>query len=537
MEGCTWDQSQYSYPFIPVFRCLVDYPTSKRDIGEPAFFIRDSFVEIINSLLYGFSVCLQPINLLHCLVGVFIGTLVGVLPGIGPVASISMLLPVTFHVSSPAAAIIMLAGIFYGAMYGGSTTSILVNIPGEAASVVTCLDGYKMARKGRAGPALGISAFGSFIAGTLGIVGLMLVAPPLANYALKFGPPEYCTLMFVGFTILSYIASGSMIRALMMAGLGLILSSVGMDIMTGYYRFSYGILTLEDGLGLIPVVMGLFGISEVIMNIEENVIRTVFETKIKGIYPNRQDWKESIGPISRGTILGFLLGILPGAGPTVASFMSYIIEKKISKHPERFGQGEIAGVAAPESANNASAQSAFIPMFCLGIPTTATTAILLGALLMFGVQPGPLFLKKFPDVFWGLVASMYTGNALLLILNLPLIPIWVKLLKVPYSLLFPFILLFCLIGSYSINNSITDIIVMNIFGVVGYFLRKLEYEAAPLILAFILGPLFENALRQSLMMSSGSFSIFFTRPIAVGFVIIASIVLISPLIFRRRQAI
>jgi putative tricarboxylic transport membrane protein len=494
-------------------------------------------MEIINNLLYGFSISFQPIILLHCLIGVFIGTLIGVLPGLGPVASISMLLPITFRVSSPTAAIVMLAGIFYGAMYGGSTTSILVNIPGEAASVVTCLDGYQMARKGRAGPALGISAIGSFIGGTLAVIGLMLVAPPLAHYALRFGPPEYCTLMFLGFTILSFIASGSMIKALMMAGLGLILSSVGMDIITGCYRFSYGILTLEDGLGLIPVVMGLFGISEVIINIEETVMRTVFETKIKGLYPNRQDWKKSIGPIGRGSVLGFFLGILPGAGPTVASFMSYIIEKKISKHPERFGQGEIAGVAAPEAANNAAAQSAFIPMFCLGIPSTATTAILLGALLMFGVQPGPLFLQKFPDVFWGTIASMYTGNVMLLILNLPLIAMWVKVLKVPYPLLFPFVLLFCLIGAYSINNSITDIIVMNIFGVVGYFMRKLEYEGAPLILAFILGPLFENALRQSLMISDGSFLIFLTRPIALGFVIIAAMMLISPLIVKRRQAV
>jgi putative tricarboxylic transport membrane protein len=310
-----------------------------------------------------------------------------------------------------------------------------------------------------------------------------------------------------------------------------------MDIITGCYRFSYGILTLEDGLGLVPVVMGLFGISEVIINLEETVMRTVFETKIKGLYPNRQDWKKSIGPICRGSVLGFFLGILPGAGPTVASFMSYIIEKKISKHPERFGQGEIAGVAAPESANNAAAQSAFIPMFCLGIPSTATTAILLGALLMFGVQPGPLFLQKFPDVFWGTIASMYTGNMMLLILNLPLVAMWVKVLKVPYPLLFPFILLFCLIGAYSIDNSITDIIVMNIFGVVGYFMRKFEYEGAPLILAFILGPLFENALRQSLMISDGSFLIFLTRPIAVGFLIIAAMMLISPLIVKRRQVI
>jgi putative tricarboxylic transport membrane protein len=494
-------------------------------------------MEIIDGLIYGFSVSFQPFNLLLCLIGVFIGTLVGVLPGLGPVASISMLLPITFRISSPVSALIMLAGIYYGAQYGGSTTSILVNIPGEAASVVTCLDGYQMARKGRAGPALGISAFGSFIAGTLGVIGLMLVAPVLAKMALKFGPPEYCSLMFLGFTILSYIARGSMIKAFMTAALGLILGTVGMDFITGSYRFSYGVLALEDGLGLIPVVMGLFGISEVLLNMEEEITRTVFETKIRGLYPNRQDWKESIWPIGRGSLIGFLLGVLPGGGPIIASFMSYIVEKKISKHPERFGEGEIAGVAAPESANNSAASAAFIPMLTLGIPSTPTTAILLGALMVFGVEPGPLLIQKAPDVFWGTITSMYAGNVMLLILNLPLIAIWVKVLKVPYPILFPLILLFCLIGAYSINNSVTDIIIMNIFGIAGYMMKKLEYEGAPLILAFILSPLFENALRQSLMMSRGSFSIFLTRPISLGFVLVVAMILVSPLIFKRRPEI
>jgi putative tricarboxylic transport membrane protein len=428
----------------------------------------------------------------------------------------------------------MLAGIYYGAQYGGSTISILVNIPGEASSVITCIDGYQMARKGRAGPALGIAAFGSFIAGTLGVAGLMLVAPTLARYALQFGPPEYCALMFLGFTILSYIASGSMLKAFMMAGLGLILGAVGMDMVTGTYRFSYGVLALEDGLGLIPVIMGLFGISEVILNIEETAVRSVFDTKLKGLYPNRQDWRESIGPIGRGTVIGFLLGVLPGAGPIMASFMAYILEKRISKHPERFGQGEIAGVAAPEAANNAAAQSGFIPMLILGIPATATLALLLGTMMMYGVTPGPLLMKNSPEIFWGTVTSMYTGNAMLLILNLPLIAIWVRVLKVPYPILFPVILLFCLIGGYSINNTVVDVIIMNVFGVVGYFFKKLEYEGAPLILAFILGPLFENSLRQSLMMSKGSFSIFFSRPIALGFVVVALLVIISPLVLKKR---
>jgi putative tricarboxylic transport membrane protein len=491
-------------------------------------------MEILNSLLYGFSISLQPINLLHCFIGVFLGTLVGVLPGLGPVASISILLPITFHVSSPVSALIMLAGIYYGSQYGGSITSILVNIPGEASSVITCLDGYQMARKGRAGAALGIAAFGSFIAGTLGVVGLMLVAPMLAQYALKFGPPEYFALMLLGFTILSYIASGSMMKAFLMAGLGLIMGAFGMDTITGTYRFSYGILALEDGLGLVPVIMGLFGISEVILNIEEEVVRSVFDTKLKGLYPTRQDWKESAGPIGRGTIVGFILGILPGAGPIIASFMAYILEKKISRHPERFGQGEIAGVAAPESANNSAAQSGFIPMLILGIPATATLALLMGTLMMYGVHPGPMMMKEAPEIFWGIVTSMYTGNVMLLILNLPLIAIWVKVLRVPYPILFPLILLFCLTGAYSISNSIVDVIIMSIFGIIGYLFKKLEYEGAPLILAFILGPLFEKSLRQSLMMSKGSFAIFFTRPITLGLMIAALLVLLSPLILKKR---
>ena len=491
-------------------------------------------MELINNLLYGFSISLLPINLLHCFVGVVFGTLVGVLPGLGPVASISMLLPLTFRLSSPVSALIMLAGIYYGAQYGGSTTSILVNIPGEATSVVTCLDGYQMARKGRAGPALGIAAFGSFIAGTIGIVGLMLLAPALSRFALRFGPPEYCSMMFLGFTMISYIASGSMIKALMMAALGLLLGSVGMDFMTGTYRFSYGVLTIEDGLGLVPVIMGLFGISEVLLNLEQGAVQSVFETKIKGLFPNREDWRRSIGAIGRGTLIGFFLGLLPGGGPLIATFSSYIVEKKVSKHPERFGQGEIEGVAGPESANNAGAQAAFVPMLTLGIPATPTMAILLGALLIYGVQPGPLLINKAPDVFWGLVTSMYTGNAMLLILNLPLIPLWVKVLKVPYPILFPLILLFCLTGAFSINNTVADIIVMNIFGVIGYLMKKLKYEGAPLVLAYILGPLFENSIRQSLMMSKGSFSIFFTRPIALGFLAVAAIMLVSPIIFKGR---
>jgi len=341
-------QQRRCHFYLSAFQCLVVAPAPPREMGESSIVLLGVLMEIVNSVLYGFSISLLPINILHCLIGVFIGTLVGVLPGLGPTASISILLPITFQVSSPVSALIMLSGLYYGVQYGGSITSILVNIPGEASTVVTCLDGHQMARKGRAGPALGITAFGSFIAGTLGVVGLMLVAPTLARYALKFGPPEYCALMLLGFTILSYVARGSTIKAFMMAGLGLIIGTVGMDMVTGVYRFSFGVLALEDGLGMVPVIMGLFGISEVMLNIEKAVIRGVFEEKLKGLYPSRQDWKDSIRPIGRGTLLGFCIGVLPGAGPMMSSFMAYIVEKRVSKHPERFGQGEIAGVAGPE---------------------------------------------------------------------------------------------------------------------------------------------------------------------------------------------
>jgi putative tricarboxylic transport membrane protein len=490
---------------------------------------------MISDLIYGFSVSLQPNNLLHCFVGVLIGTLVGVLPGLGPVATISMLLPVTFHISSPASAIIMLAGIYYGAMYGGSTTSILVNVPGESASVVTTFDGYQMARQGRAGAALGISAFGSFIAGTLSVIGLMLLARPLARYALKFGPPEYCAVMFLAFTVLSYIASGSMIRAMMMAGFGLLLGCVGMDFISGVRRFSYGVLALEDGLGLVPICMGFFGLSEVLLNIEDITIRTVYESKIKGLYPSKKDWKTSIGAIGRGSVVGFTVGILPGIGPTIASFMSYGMEKRVAKDSQNFGKGDIRGVAGPEAANNAAATGAFVPLLTLGIPGTGGMAMLLGALLMYGVQPGPLLIQRAPEIFWGTITSMYTGNILLLILNLPLIALWVRVLKVPYSILFSLILLFSLTGVYSINNSIADILIMNIFGIVGYFMKKMKYEGGPFILAFVLGPMFESNLRRSLMMSKGSVLIFFTRPICLVLVIVAFLSLMSPLVMRRKE--
>jgi putative tricarboxylic transport membrane protein len=493
-------------------------------------------MDFFNSAIMGFQLAFQPINFMFCFFGVLIGTLVGVLPGLGPVAAMSLLLPVTFHVP-PVSAIIMLSGIYYGAMYGGSTTSILVNIPGEAASVVTCLDGYQMARQGRAGPALGISAFGSFIAGTLSILGLMFIGPFLAAGALRFGPPEYFAIMILGLTILTFLASGPMWKALLMAAFGLFLSTIGMDNVSGIARLSFNIEELVDGIGLVPVVMGLFGISEVMVNVESSMERSIFATKIKNILPTLNDWIASLGPIIRGTILGFFLGVLPGGGAVISSFVSYAVEKKVSKHPEKFGTGTIEGVAGPESANNAATGGAFIPLLSLGIPSNAVMALLLGALIIHGIQPGPLLIKEHPDIFWGTVASMYLGNILLLILNLPLIGLWVKILKVPYPVLFPLILLFCLIGSYSLNNSITDVILMNIFGLIGYFFRKFRYEAAPLVLALVLGPIMENSLRQSLLMSGGSPFIFLNRPISSVILITAFLLLAFPLIpwFNKKR--
>jgi len=490
-------------------------------------------------ILQGFSIVFQPTNLFLCFLGCLMGTLVGVLPGLGPTAAIALLLPTTFHFA-PVSAIITLCGIYYGAMYGGSTTSILVNIPGEAASVITTLDGYKMAQDGRAGPALGIAAFGSYIAGTLSIVGLMFLAPLLARGALAFGPPEYFSLMCLGLTILIYLASGSMIKALMMAALGLIIGCIGADMLTNVHRFTLGIPELMDGVGLIPLVMGLFGISEVLLNIEIQVKQEILKGKIKNLLPNLQEWKDSTMPILRGSLLGFLLGILPGAGPAIASFVSYAVEKRVSRHPKKFGQGAIEGVAGPESANNAATGGSFIPLFSLGIPSNSVMAILLGALMIHGVVPGPNLVQQNPDLFWGVVASMYLGNIMLLVLNLPLIGLWVKLLKVPYAILFPLILLFCLIGAYTASNKIVDVYLMIFFGLMGYLLRKYRYEAAPLILAFVLGPMLEDAMRQSLIISEGSPKIFFTRPISGTILVVTILLLLSPLlpkIQKKRQVL
>jgi len=494
-------------------------------------------MDIVTGLGQGFAVALQPINLLYCFIGVFIGTLVGVLPGIGPVSAMSLLLPVTLS-GTPESGIIMMAGIYYGSMYGGSTTSVLVNIPGEAASVVTCIDGHAMAKQGRAGPALGIAALGSFAAGTFALVALMLVAPALARVAIAFGPPEYFSLMVLGLTVLSFLSQGAMAKSLLMAAVGIILGLIGIDQITAQPRLTFDRLELLDGVGLVPIVMGLFGVAEILSNLEQELKREVIKARIGGLWPSMQDWAQSKWAIVRGTLLGFFLGILPGGGAVIASFASYAIEKKISKTPERFGHGAIEGVAAPEAANNAAAGGAFIPLMTLGIPPNVVMALLLGAFIMHGLQPGPLLMIQRPDVFWGIVASMYIGNAMLLVLNMPLIGMWVQVLKLPYRILFPLILMFCIVGVFASGNASFDVLLMVIFGVLGYLMRKFGYEPAPLVLAFVLGPMLENNLRKSLILSHGDFQIFIARPISAVCLLLAVAALAAPLLpaLARRRA-
>lgn len=488
---------------------------------------------MFDQILLGIQTILQPMNILFCFIGALLGTLIGVLPGIGPVGAMSILLPTTLHMT-PLQAIITYSGIYYGAMYGGSTTSILLNIPGEVTSVVTCIDGYQMARKGRAGPALGISAFGSFIGGTIAIILLMFLAIPMINLALKFGPPEYFSLIVIGIVLLTSMSAKSTIKSLAMGAFGILLGTIGPDEFTGHQRFSFNIYTLMDGLGLVPVVMGLFGIAEVLTNIETGVKTEIFETKIKGLLPTLQDWMDSKWAIIRGTFIGFFLGVLPGGGAILPTFTSYAVEKKFSKHPERFGKGAIEGVAGPETANNAGAQGAFVPLLTFGIPCNVVMAILLAAFLIHGLTPGPLLLKRNPEIFWGLIMSMYLGNIMLLVLNLPLIGVWVKILKIPYHILFPFIILFCLVGVYSLNNNVGDIIIMLIFGLVGYLMRKFDYDPAVLALAMVLGPMMEKYFRQSLLMYQKGFYIFFQRSISLSLLVVALLILIYPIVRKRK---
>jgi putative tricarboxylic transport membrane protein len=494
-------------------------------------------MDILAGLGQGFAVALQPINLLYCFVGVFIGTLVGVLPGIGPVSAMSLLLPVTLS-GTPESGIIMMAGIYYGSMYGGSTTSVLVNIPGEAASVVTCLDGHEMAKQGRAGPALGMAALASFAAGTFAIIALMLVAPSLARVAVAFGPPEYFSLMVLGLTILSFLSQGSMAKSLLMAAFGIVLGLIGMDQITAQARLTFDRLELLDGIGLVPVVMGLFGVAEILSNLERELKREVIKARIGGLWPSLADWTASRWAILRGTVLGFFLGILPGGGAVIASFASYALEKKMADDPARFGKGAIEGVAGPEAANNAAAGGAFIPLMTLGIPPNVVMALLLGAFVIHGLQPGPLMMTQNPGLFWGIVASMYIGNAMLLVLNMPLIGMWVQVLKLPYRVLFPLILMFCVVGVFASGNAVFDVFVMVMFGVLGYLMRKFGYEPAPLVLAFVLGPMLENNLRKSLILSHGDFTIFIERPISTACLVLAAAALAAPLMpaLARRRA-
>jgi putative tricarboxylic transport membrane protein len=476
-------------------------------------------------LMGGFATVLQPTNLLFAVVGCVLGTVVGVLPGVGPSAGVAILIPVTMAMN-PTAAIIMLAAIYYGAMYGGTITSVLLNVPGEAASVVTCLDGYQMAMRGRAGPALAIAAIGSFIGGSVATLGLVVVAIPLTRFALSFGPPEFFALMVMGLSLVIGLAGRSLPRALTSAILGLLLAQIGIDPVMGVPRFTFGRPELFDGFGIVPVVMGLFGIGEILLNAEAKATQ-IFDTKMSSLILSGRDIKDSAWPIARGTVLGFFLGLIPGVGAIVPTYLSYTIEKRISKTPERFGTGMIEGVAGPETTNNAYANAALIPLFTLGIPSNATTAILMGALMMNGLIPGPRLFTEHPQFIWAVVASFFVGNLILLILNLPFIPIWVALLKIPYPILFTLVLGFCVVGAYSLSNSVFDIGAMLVFGILGYLFRKLDIPTGPLILTLILGPLMESGLRQSLQMSQGDFSIFFTRPLSATLLAIAALMIVT----------
>ena len=493
-------------------------------------------MDALSGLAMGFSVMLTPANLYYCFLGSLIGTMVGVLPGLGPLAALALLLPVTFTLS-PLAGLAMLAAIFYGAMYGGSTTSILVNIPGEAASVITCLDGHQMARQGRAGAALGMAALGSFIAGTLSLVILTFFAPALAAIAIRFGPPENFGLMALGLVCTLFMITGSKLKGLLMIALGFLLSSVGMDMVNGNERFTFGITNLTAGVELLSVVIGLFGISEILLNVEKIVQNTLVTERIRKLLPTWADWKASFAPILRGSGLGFLLGIVPGGGPITASFMSYAVERRIAREPERFGQGAIEGVAGPESANNAAVAGSMIPLLSLGIPSNPITALLLGALVIQGIQPGPLFITQRPDLFWGVVAAMYIGNVMLLVLNMPLIGLWVQMLRIPYRFLFPLIVLLAMVGTYSANKNVFDLWMMLGFGVLGWLLRKLQYDIAPFILAFVLAPLLEQSLRQSMTMSVDGAMILFQRPVSAGLVAASALLLVLMVIrqFTRKR--
>jgi TctA family transporter len=496
-------------------------------------------MDLLGNLIFGFGIAFSLQNLLYCFVGVLVGTLIGVLPGIGPLATIAMLLPITYGVP-PVAALIMLAGIYYGAQYGGSTTAILVNLPGETSSVVTCIDGYQMARQGRAGPALAIAAIASFFAGTVGTLLIALFAPPLAEFALKFGSPEYFSLMLMGLVAAAALTQGDIAKSLAMVALGLLLGIVGNDIHSGIPRFVFDVTELTDGIGFIVLAVGVFAIGEIIANLGSANETRISTSAVSSLLPTRQDMRQAFASILRGTGVGAFFGVLPGTGPAVASFASYVLEKKVARDPSRFGHGAIEGVAGPEAANNADAQCKFIPMLTLGLPVSGVMALMLGALTMQGIQPGPEVMSQRPDLFWGLIASMWIGNLMLLVLNLPLIGIWVRLLDVPYRLLFPAIMAFAAIGIYSLNNSAFEVYLAAMFGIGGFVLVKLGFGLAPLLLGFVIGPMLEDNLRRSMLMGRGDPSIFITRPISLCFIIATVLILVLvalPGIRKRRRDI
>jgi putative tricarboxylic transport membrane protein len=496
--------------------------------------------DLLANLALGFSVAATPWNVLFCLIGALVGTLIGVLPGIGSVATIAMLLPITFGLP-PVGALIMLAGIYYGAQYGGSTTSILVNIPGEATSVVTTLDGFQMAKQGRAGPALAIAAIGSFFAGCVATVLVAALGAPLTSMALLFGPAEYFSLMVLGLIFAVVLAKGSLIKALAMILTGLLMSMVGSDLETGVGRMTFDVPELSDGIGFVTVAMGVFGFAEIIRNLESpSEDRSIVQAKVTGLMPTRKDLIDSAGAIGRGTIIGSILGILPGGGAVIASFAAYTFEKKVARHPERFGNGAIEGVAAPESANNAAAQTAFIPLLTLGIPPNAVMALMVGAMTIHGIVPGPQVMTKQPELFWGMIASMWIGNLMLIVINLPLVGMWVSLLRVPYRLLYPAILVFCYIGIYSINNAPADVIIAAVFGIIGYWLVKHDFEPAPMLLGFVLGPLMEENLRRAMLIARGDVTVFITRPISgvlIGTAVFLLVIAALPTLRKRRDEV
>lgn len=492
-------------------------------------------MDIFSGLINGFSIALTPINLLFGFLGALVGTAIGVLPGLGPAATIALLMPAIYAIDAPVTAIILMAGIFYGSMYGGSTTSILLNLPGEAASVVTCIDGYQMALKGRAGAALGIAAIGSFIAGTVGVLGMTLFAPVIAGFALSFGPPEKFALAVVGLLMAVTLSGASIVKGLVMMALGLLLASVGLDPISGKTRFSFGVIELQSGFDFVTLAMGVFGLGEIFTGLESAIKTEIVTTKVGQVWPTMKDWVASRMAILRGTLIGFFIGVIPGGGAVISSLVSYAVEKRVSKRPEEFGHGAIEGVAGPESANNAASSSSFIPLLTLGIPGNASIAMIFASLLIKGITPGPFLIVEHPEVFWGVIASMYIGNVMLLVLNLPLVGIWAQLLRVPFGIMAPVIILFTAIGSYSIQGQVFDIYSLVGFGLFGYLLRKLKFEPGPMVLAFVLGPMIEASMRQSLLISGGSFSIFVTRPISLTLIGLFAVLAISQSVVTLRK--